>query len=330
MNRSRRTWRDLGGAAVVVGSIGVFHAAARQAGPPPDPIVRAEATVKVSPHVWVIPDGNVPLVPNVGIVVGAKGALVVDTGLGVKNGQAVLQEAMKVGGRRKLYVVSTHFHPEHALGEAAFPPDATIIRYANQQKDIDEFGLALAHTFASRSTAARDLLEGAGFRHADVLFDRDRTLDLGGVTVHIFGRGATHTRGDTMVFVEGDKVLFAGDVVMNRTFVAFASPYSSVSDWIASLDELRGLKPGRIVPSHGAMGDRSLIEQDRDYLTALAGRVRELKAAGKSVDETVQTVGEEFRARYPDWTAPARIADAVKSAYVAASRPMNNLFDIHT
>ena len=311
----RLAGRTLACLALLAPPIGMSLVGAGQASPPPDPIIRAEGTVNVSPHVWVIPDGSVPLVPNVGIVVGSTGVLVVDTGLGVRNGQTVLHEAMKVGRRRKLYVVSTHFHPEHALGEAAFPPDATIVRYRNQQKDIDEFGLALAHAFASRSAAARELLEGAAFRRADILFDRDSTLDLGGVTAHVFGRGATHTRGDTMVFVEGDGVLFAGDVVMNRTFVAFASPYSSVTDWIASLDELRALKPERIVPSHGAMGDGSLIDLDRGYLSALAARVGGLRTAGKPEDEIVQIVGGEFRAKYPDWTAPARIADAAKSAY---------------
>ena len=282
---------------------------------PPDPIVRAEHTVQVSPHVWVIPDGNVPLVPNVGIVVGADAVLVVDTGLGVRNGRTVLQEATTLAPRRRLYVVSTHFHPEHALGEAAFPPDATIVRYVNQQKDIDEFGLSLARAFASRSPAARDLLEGAAFRRADVLFDRDKRLDLGGVIVHLFGRGATHTRGDTMAFVEGDRILFAGDVVMNRTFVAFASPYSSVKDWLASLDELAAMKPDWIVPSHGAMGGASLIDADRAYLSDLRARVAALKASGKPEDETVQEVGAELRAKHPDWTAPARIDDAVKVAF---------------
>jgi glyoxylase-like metal-dependent hydrolase (beta-lactamase superfamily II) len=265
--------------------------------------------------VYVIPDGSVPLVPNVGIIVGTQATLVVDTGLGPRNGQTIVREVAKVSTNTRLYVVSTHFHPEHALGESAFPSTATLLRFQNQQKDIDEFGLALAETFSRRSVATRDLLQDAKFRRADDLFDRDKELDLGGVRVRMFGRGATHTRGDTMIFVEGDQVLFAGDVVMNGTFVAFASPYSSVQAWIASLNELATLRPDRIVPSHGEMGSAALIDNVLGYLTALQTRVRDLKGQGKSVDEASQMVGAELRDRYPGWTNPARVADAAKSAY---------------
>ena len=288
---------------------------AQQPAAPADPLVKENATVKVSDHVYVIPDGSVGGVPNVGIIVGSKATLVVDTGLGPRNGQTVVRETAKVSKNAELYVVSTHFHPEHALGEAAFPSTATILRFQNQQKDIDEFGLMLANTFASRSPIMAELLKGADFRKADILFDREKDLDLGGVRVRIFGLGPTHTRGDTMIFVEGDNVLFAGDVVMNKRFVTFTSPYSSVQAWLASLDYLAPLKPSRIVPSHGPMGDGSLIEAQRASLAGIQARARELKAQGKSSDETIQAVGAEFRAKYPDWLQPNAAGDAARVAY---------------
>ena len=190
-----------------------------------DPLIRDTAIAKVSEHVHVISDLNVGLVPNVGIIVGTKATLVVDTGLGPRNGETVRRVTNGVSTNAELYVVSTHFHPEHALGESAFPSTAKIIRARAQQMDIDEFGLALAKTFAGRSPLAAQLLEGAQFRKADIFFDREYSLDLGGVRVRLLSLGPTHTRGDTIIWVEGDRILFAGDVVMNRTFVAFASPY---------------------------------------------------------------------------------------------------------
>src|SRR5215510_9855093 len=86
----------------------------------PLPLIRENATVKVSPHVYVIPDGNVGAVPNVGIVVGSKATLVIDTGLGPRNGETVLREVGKVSKNAELYIVSTHFHAEHILGESVF------------------------------------------------------------------------------------------------------------------------------------------------------------------------------------------------------------------
>src|SRR3954463_6347474 len=88
---------------------------------PVNPLVREGVTEKISEHVHVIPDGSVPLVPNVGIIIGTRGAFVIDTGLGARNGEAVLREVEKVNHGAELYLATTHFHPEHDLGAMAFP-----------------------------------------------------------------------------------------------------------------------------------------------------------------------------------------------------------------
>jgi len=297
----------------------VMAAALAAAQPAPaDPLIRDSAIAKVSEHVHVISDLDVGLVPNVGIIVGTRATLVVDTGLGPRNGETVRRVTGSVSTNAELYVVSTHFHPEHALGESAFPSSAKIIRARAQQQDIDEFGLALAKTFSGRSATTAALLEGAEFRKADIIFDREHTLDLGGVRVRLLSLGPTHTRGDTVVWVEGDRILFAGDVVMNRTFVAFASPYSSVKAWLADFYQLEPLHPVKVVPSHGRVGDASLIADQRTMMTAIQARAVELKRQGKSADETASAVQTEFQAKYPDWAAPARVGSIARTAYMEA------------
>jgi glyoxylase-like metal-dependent hydrolase (beta-lactamase superfamily II) len=299
-------------------ALAVLTAATMQPSPPQVPLIDESAISKVSEHVHVISDRNVGLVPNVGIIVGQRATLVVDTGLGPRNGETVLHATRALSTTPDLYVVATHFHPEHALGESAFPASARILRARTQQQDIDEFGLDLAKTFASRSAATAELLKDAHFRAADVVFDREYRLDLGGVVVRLLALGPTHTRGDTIVWVEGDRVLFAGDVVMNHAFVAFASPYSSVKAWLADFDQLSTLGARVLVPSHGAVGDATLIEAQRTMMKAIQARAIELKRAGRSADETAQTVQGEFQAAHPDWTAPARVAAIAKTAYTEA------------
>jgi glyoxylase-like metal-dependent hydrolase (beta-lactamase superfamily II) len=283
--------------------------------PASDPLIRDSAVSNISEHVHVISDLNVGLVPNVGIIVGTRATLVVDTGLGPRNGATVLRVTNGLSRNAELYVVSTHFHPEHALGESAFPATAKIIRARAQQQDIDEFGLALAKTFAGRSPLVAELLKDARFRTADIVFDRDHSIDLGGVRVRLLSLGPTHTRGDTIVWVEGDRILFAGDVVMNRTFVAFASPYSSMKAWLADFDQLTPLQPLRVVPSHGPVGDASLIAEQRTMMTAIQSRAIELKRQGRSADETAQTVQAEFQAKYPEWAVPGRVGIIARTAY---------------
>lgn len=291
----------------------LWFASNGQAQPAP-PLVRENVTVKVSPRVWAIPDGNVGLVPNVGIVVGSKATMVVDTGLGPRNGATVLKEVAKVSANSELYVATTHYHPEHSLGGAAFPPTAKFIRPTVQHQEMQEVGKTIQNTFANMSPLHKELLDGVEYPRGDILFDREHRLDLGGVHVRLFTRGPLHTKGDTMIFVEEDRVLFSGDIVMNNAFLA-ANAGSSIKTWLSTLDELDQLKPAVVVPSHGGIGDAALITKDREYLALVQLRVGDMKAQGKSLDEAVAAVPPDVQARFPGWTAPARVAMAVRAAY---------------
>lgn len=280
----------------------------------PPPLVKENATVKVSDHVYVIPDESVRFVPNVGIIVGTQATLVVDTGLGPRNGQAILREVAKVSDNTDLYFVATHFHPEHAGGSSAFPASAKFLVSDAQQRDLDEFGLDFVARFSTFSPLMGELLKDVQFRPPDIIFEREYNLDLGGVRVKILSLGSTHTRGDTMVFVEDERVLFAGDVVMNRAFLAF-NQESRAQTWLSVLNQLEPLRPRTVVPSHGEMGDASLIDQQRSVLRALHLRVGELKIQGRSLKEAQEILTSEFQDRYADWTSPNRISRAVQSLY---------------
>jgi glyoxylase-like metal-dependent hydrolase (beta-lactamase superfamily II) len=296
----------------------IFTAAATAQTPAPAapaPLVREGATVKLSDHVWAIPDFNVGLVPNVGIIVGSRATLVVDTGLGPRNGEAIVREMKKVSATPEVYVVTTHYHPEHSLGAGAFK-GAKIVMTRVQQQEMTEVGKQIQETFAKRSPLHAELLNGVPYPTAAIQFDREHRLDLGGVHVRLMWRGPNtmHTRGDTMAFVEEDRVLFTGDVVMSQRFLA-AQNTSSITTWIATLDELAALKPARVVPAHGSIGDATLIARDRAFLQAVQTKVGELKRAGKSIDDAVAAVVAEIAPSYPEWGNPSGAAAAARAAY---------------
>jgi glyoxylase-like metal-dependent hydrolase (beta-lactamase superfamily II) len=285
--------------------------------PAPPPSMLVPGTIeKISAHVYAIPDKDTrPSIPDIGIIVGTKGALVVDTGLGEANGRIVLAEAQKVAPGRQLYLVTTHVHPEHDLGANAFPASTKMIRSTDQEKDIDEFGLQLANFFASRSPVEANLLKGATFRKADIEFDKQYDLDLGEVHVHIQAVGPNHTRGDTAIFVEPDRVLFSGDVAMAGQPNFGNPPSSSLDHWLTALDVLAAFKPLIIVPAHGPIGDASYITNYRIYLTTIRDRTRALKQQGRTVDEAAKIITDELKSRYPNEN---RISGAVKVAYQEA------------
>lgn len=282
---------------------------------PPPPLIRENATVKLTDHVWAIPDFNVGLVPNVGIIVGAKATLVVDTGLGPRNGEVIVREMKKVSRNADVFVVTTHYHPEHSLGAGAFA-GAKLVMTRMQQQDMTELGKGIQDTFASRSALNKELLSGVPYPTPDVLFDREHRLDLGGVHVRLMWRGpeAMHTRGDTIVFVEEDRVLFTGDVVMSQRFLA-AQNTSSLKTWLSVLDELTGLKPLRVVPSHGRLGDATLIARDREFIQAVQARVAALKREGKSIDEAVAAVVAEIAPQYPEFGNAANAGAMARAAF---------------
>jgi len=85
-------------------------------GAAPGPLLPEDATVKVAAQTSVIPDNNVGLVLNAGIVTGSRGTLVIDPGLGRRNGETVLRETRRVERSDALYLASTHFHPQHTTG----------------------------------------------------------------------------------------------------------------------------------------------------------------------------------------------------------------------
>ncbi len=310
----RRAVRCLAAVAALVAA-----AAAAQPAAGPPPLIKQDAARKVAPHTYVILDDNVGMVPNVGIVVGERATLIVDTGLGERNGAIVLGEARKVSDNTKFYLTATHFHPEHDLGATAFPDDAEMVRWRAQQTEAEEQGAQMIERFSSFSAANAELLAGARLREPDTLFDDEVRLDLGGVHVRVKGVGPNHTRGDTVMFVEEDRVLFTGDVVM-ATFPSASAQAGSVDKWIANMTEFEALSPAVVVPAHGRLGDVQFVRRYRDYLTAVRDETRAAKRQGRSVEQAQQALAPMLAQRFPD-LAPVtgqptgRINAAIQMAY---------------
>jgi glyoxylase-like metal-dependent hydrolase (beta-lactamase superfamily II) len=290
-------------------TLGLSIGLSAQRGPAQPPMIKEGVTEKISEHVYVIPDASVSLVTNITIVVGSRATFVVDTGLGARNGQIVMREVGKVSRNSELYLATTHIHPEHDLGAQGFPPTTKMIRSRDQVAEIADTGLELSKRFASFSPAVAELLEGAEFRKADTVFDKEHTVDLGGVRVRLMAMGFNHTRGDTAFFVEPDAILVSGDVVMSA--LPGVGNGSRVSTWLASQDRFEKLQPKRIVPSHGPMGDLSMVANYRTYLTAVQARTAEFKKQGKSIDDTVKLVQDALQGQYDR----NRMASAIRAAY---------------
>ena len=292
-----------------------------EAAEPPPPDVEGPAE-EIAPGVYVVRDRRVPLVPNIGIVLGERKALVVDTGIGPENGRRVRALADDLAGGRELVLTITHFHPEHGFGAQAFA-DVPIIYNAAQQREFRAKAAAYVEMFRTFGDSVATALDGVQLVEADDVYDGDLlSLDLGGRTVELRTWGQAHTLSDQVVFVPEGRVLFTGDLVEEGCFAIF--PYFPPDDadvdgvrWIAVLEHLEALEPDVVVPGHGAVGGASIITVARDYLTSLRAETIALERSGASVDAAVAELDTRMRALHPDWLQPEWIGFAVRHFYDA-------------
>jgi len=296
-------------AAVMIVATAAMAVARAAQGPPALMLPESQVT-HVSDHVSAILG-----FPNIGIVVGDRATLVVDTGLGSRNGAIALHEAQKLSKGPVVYLTTTHYHPEHAAGEGAFPPNTILVRPVAQQKELEERGMQFVEMFSSRSPQMKELLAGVKFRAPDITFEKEITLDLGGVTARLLWLGQAHTKGDELVDVEPDSTLISGDVVQNKMVPNLPDENASMKGWVKILGKLRQSTWRYVVPDHGALGDGSLLQQDYRFVSQLQARSLELKRQGKSADEAGQILLAEFKTKFADWPNLTAVPNVVKHVY---------------
>jgi glyoxylase-like metal-dependent hydrolase (beta-lactamase superfamily II) len=285
--------------------------------PPPD--VQPELMRKLADGVWVIPDRRVPLVPNIGIVEGDDAVLVVDVGMGIRNGSRVLKAAEAKASGRKLIVTVTHFHPEHGYGLQALRGSAHSIYNGAQLDELRDKGGPYLEMFRTFGPAIAEALEGVELADPDETYDGgSHEIDLGGRTARLYTWGVAHTRSDQVVFLPEERILFAGDLVEERIFAIY--PFFPPDDadvdghrWIEVLKRLQDLDPKVVVPGHGDVAGPELLQTVREYHELIRDETARAVAEGLDADAAVARIEPAVRERYPDWEAPEWVGFAVRS-----------------
>jgi glyoxylase-like metal-dependent hydrolase (beta-lactamase superfamily II) len=253
------------------------------------PVVPDTQPEQIAEGVYVIPDQRIDLVPNVGFVVGEDAVLVVDTGMGIDNAQRVLERARELAAGKPLFLTLTHFHPEHGFGAQVFRDEATIVYNESQRQELEaKFGEFV------------EMFSGFSSEIAEILSD-----------VELESVGPAHTRGDQLVWLPEQRVLFAGDLVENRFFPILPDADAHGSDWIALLERLEGTEPATVVPGHGAVGDAGLVRQVREYLEWIRSLVREGRE--RELDQLKAELEPQVLERYSDWDNPIWIGFAIEN-----------------
>ena len=227
---------------------------------------------------------------NSTFIVGRNGILVVDTGLDATEGGKLLQAIRRVSNLPVLFVINTHYHPDHQGGNASVGPGATVIStdYTRDQT------LALKSTDPALSA----------LKASDITFSQALMVHVDPYTVEIWFPGKAHTSGDALVYFPQQQAMAMGDLFLNRSSPAMDR--GSVSNWIKVLDGVLKKPLLAAVPGHFELGTKVDLERFHDYLRDLYTQVETLKQSGVTLEQLKSRLQMEaykdFR-QYPKYEA---------------------------
>ncbi|MCX6578266.1 MAG: MBL fold metallo-hydrolase [Candidatus Aminicenantes bacterium] len=230
--------------------------------------------VPVAGPVYVLQGGG----GNIGIVADPAGIFMIDAMMEPVIGQ--IREAIKVqpGGERVRVLVNTHWHSDHTDGNKALGPGAVIIAHENVRTL-----LAKDQTLMGGQTKALPANALPGVTFSDKL-----TVYAGGEAIRLVHFPHAHTDGDTVVFLDGLKVVHMGDMFFNGMFPFLdVANGGDIDGWVRQLDIILGALPAdtKIIPGHGPLAGIADLKAFRDMLAASADLVRKQMKAGKTMDE---------------------------------------------
>ena len=259
----------------------------------PPPVVAVEL-VEVAPGVLVrqgveedFSHDNRGGIANLVAVVGNRAVAVIDSGGSLEDGRAFLAAIRRRTPLHVSHVVDTHLHPDHVLGNAAFP-DALVVGHARLPRGLAERGPTYLDNMRR---LLGDAVEGTVVMPptVTVAVGQTMTIDLGGRPLQLRAWPTAHTDTDLTVLDEVSGTLITGDLLFVERLPVVDG---SLLGWIEVMQELAALPASRAVPGHGpaAVPWPGALEPQRRYLSGLRDSIRQSLAAGHSLAATVAEV----------------------------------------
>jgi quinoprotein relay system zinc metallohydrolase 2 len=235
-------------------------------------------------------------IANASFIVGKDAVAVIDTSGSFKVGRELHAAIRGVTDRPIKYVINTHMHPDHVLGNAAFKADSPD--YVGHHKLQRALAMrADSYLQSNKLMLGDEAFEGSEIVLPTVLVEDKLSLDLGGRSLVCEPQKTAHTDNDLIITDTATDTLFLGDLLFS---VHIPTIDGSIKGWLSLLDELATRKAARVVPGHGppAMEFPGALDAERKYLSTVASDVRKLIADNKTMSEAAKTAALSERA---DW-----------------------------
>ena len=242
--------------------------------------------------------------PNTGIVVGDDAVMVIDTQATPVMAQDVIRRIRSVTDKPIKYVVLSHYHAVRVLGASGYQAEH-IIASRDTYDLIVERGEADMKSEIERFPRLFRAVESVpGLTWPTLVFEKHMTLWMGKLQVDLMQLGRGHTKGDTVVWLPQEKILFSGDLVEFD-----ATPYTGdayLTDWPATLDAVAALQPAKLVPGRGATLQTSAevkagLDGTRAFVSEMFGAVKRGAAAGKDLRTVYKETYDLLKPKFGHW-----------------------------
>lgn len=219
---------------------------------------------------------------NLGASVGVDGVLLVDDQFAPLS-EKILASLAEVSPEGPRFLLNTHWHGDHTGGNENFAKGGSVIvahENVRRRMSVDQFVQAFGRKVPASPPGALPIIS----------FEHSLTFHLNGQDIHVFHVPAAHTDGDAVVHFRGPDVIHAGDTLFNGfyPFIDLSSG-GSIDGLIAAVEQLLAVAGDQtqVIPGHGPLATRADVVLYRDMLVTARNRVKELVAAGNSLDEIV-------------------------------------------
>jgi quinoprotein relay system zinc metallohydrolase 2 len=229
-------------------------------------------------------------IANIGFIIGDECVAVIDTGGSVKTGKSLLSTVRKTTSKPICYVINTHIHFDHLLGNIAFQD--TQVKFVGHQDLLDEVTANRAFFLQQFSTdlgkdATQDSIIGPS-----ILVEETMQLDLGNRIIELTAYDSAHSHTDLSVYDEKTKSLWLSDLLFIDRIPALDG---NLKNWLKLITEMKQSPAEQIIPGHGPViiNAASAFEDQERYLTTLLSQTRSKIEEGLFMEEIVDQVGSE-------------------------------------
>src|SRR5471032_2220544 len=243
--------------------------------------------------------------PNTGVIIGDDAVMVIDTQATPVMAQDVIRRIREVTDKPIKYVVLSHYHAVRVLGASGYAPEH-IIASRDTYDLIVERGEADKASEIVRFPRLFQAVESVpdGMTWPTITFTGRMSIWLGKLEVQLLQVGRGHTKGDTIAWLPGQKILFSGDLVEFG-----ATPYAGdayFKDWPNTLDKLAAMHPEKLVPGRGeALTTPAQVAEGlagtRAFIADVWASVEAGVKAGKDLNAVYKETFAALSPKYGHW-----------------------------